>query len=30
MRWDEFMFFVADIFTIGVQYGKRIELCEML
>lgn len=24
------MFYLADIFTIGVQYGGRIELCNML
>jgi len=26
----DFMFYLADIFTIGVQYGGRIELCNML
>lgn len=26
----DFMFFVADIFTMGVQYGHRIEMCELL
>jgi hypothetical protein len=30
MRYDEFMFFVADIFTIGIQYGKRTDLCSRL
>ena len=24
------MFFIADIFTMGVQYGQRTQLCDML
>ena len=30
MRLDEFMWFVSDIFTISVQYGNRMELCDYL
>lgn len=26
----DFMFYIADIFTLGVQYGSRIELCALL
>ena len=26
----DFMFYIADIFTLGVQYGQRTELCKML
>jgi hypothetical protein len=27
---DEFFFYLADVFTIGVQYGGRTQLCDML
>ena len=30
MRTDDFMFYYADIFVEGVQYGNRITLCDML
>lgn len=26
----DFMFYIADIFTMGVQYGTRTEMCELL
>jgi len=26
----DFMFYIADTFTLGVQYGGRIELCDIL
>ena len=26
----DFMFYIADIFTMGVQYGGRKELCDIL
>jgi hypothetical protein len=26
----DFMFFIADVFTMGVQYGTRKEMCEIL
>jgi hypothetical protein len=30
MRTDDFMFYYADIFVEGVQYGHRTGLCDML
>jgi len=30
MRTDDFMFYYADIFVEGVQYGNRTTLCDML
>jgi len=30
MRNDEFMFYLADVFTLGVQYGGRTVLCDTL
>ena len=30
MRTDDFMFYYADIFVEGVQYGNRTGLCELL
>jgi hypothetical protein len=27
---EDFMFFLADIYTTGVQYGDRTNLCDML
>jgi len=30
VNYFDFMFYIADIFTLGVQYGGRTELCNML
>ena len=30
MRTDDWMFYYADIFLEGVQYGNRTTLCDML
>ena len=30
MRTDDFMFYYADIQVEGVQYGNRVELCNIL
>ena len=30
MKQGDFQFFIADIFTMGIQYGHRTELCDML
>lgn len=30
MRSDDFMFYYADIFVEGVQYGNRTTLCQLL
>ena len=30
MRTDDFMFYYADIFVEGVQYGHRTNLCDLL
>lgn len=30
MEWDDFMFYFADIFVIGVQYGRRTQICDFL
>lgn len=30
MRYDDFMFYFADIFVESVQYGGRTKLCDMI
>lgn len=30
LHTDDFFFYLADIYTIGVQYGRRTQLCDML
>ncbi len=30
MEWDDFMFYFADLFAIGVQYGSRTKMCGFL
>ena len=30
MKHGDFMFFIADIFTMGVQYGTRTKMCEFI